>query len=100
MRIVCIALVVATLAGCSRHSFERFFTSGEKYLASKQYAEAAIEFENAVRVNPQSVAAQIQLGDTYVALGQPANAAAAYQRACTLDPHNAKACVESAAQLL
>ena len=90
MRIVSIALVVATLAGCSRHSFERFFTSGERFLSAKQYAEAAIEFENAIRANPQSVDAQMKLGDSYVALGQTANAAAAYQRACALDPKTAK----------
>jgi len=56
-------IVAAACAGCSRHSFERFFTSGERYLTAKQYAEAAIQFENAARADPQSIMAQMKLGD-------------------------------------
>ena len=100
MRLVSLVLVLTAVAGCSRHSFERFFTSGERYLSAKQYAEAAIEFENAARANPGSVATQMNLGDAYAALGQDSNASAAYQRACALDPRSAKACVGSAAALL
>jgi len=44
MRIVSIVIVVTALAGCSRHPFERFFTSGERYLTAKKYSEAAIQF--------------------------------------------------------
>ena len=56
MRIVSVVIVVAALTGCSRQSFERFFTSGQHYLAAKKYSEAAIEFQNAVRADPQSIA--------------------------------------------
>jgi Tfp pilus assembly protein PilF len=101
MRIVSVVVVtVMALTGCSRHPFERFFSSGQRYLTAKQYAEAAIEFENAARVDPKSIAAQVKLGDAYAALGQPGNAAAAYQRGCALEPRNVPACVQSAAQLL
>ena len=57
MRIVSIVIVVAALTGCSRHPFERFFASGQRYLAAKKYSEASIEFQNAVRVDPQSIVA-------------------------------------------
>src|SRR6267378_1419863 len=80
MRIVSIIVVSAALAGCSRHPFERFFASGQRYLAAKKYSEAAIEFQNAVRADPQSIAAQLKLGDAYAALGRPGNAAAANER--------------------
>jgi tetratricopeptide (TPR) repeat protein len=100
MRIVSIVVVVAALAGCSRHPFERFFTSGERYLTAKKYSEAAIQFQNAVRVDPRSIAAQLKLGDAYAALGQPGNAAAAYERGCSLDSRNVPACVQAAAQFL
>jgi Tfp pilus assembly protein PilF len=100
MRTVSIVIVVATLAGCSRHPFERFFGSGQRYLTAKKYSEAAIEFQNAVRVDPRSIAAQLKLGDAYSGLGQPGNAAAAYERACSLDSRNVPACVQAAAQFL
>jgi tetratricopeptide (TPR) repeat protein len=99
-RIVSLIIVAIAAAGCSRQSFERFFTSGERFLTTKRYAEAAIQFENAARANPQSIAAQMKLGDAYAALGQQSNAAAAYQRACALDQHDLAACVRSASALL
>src|SRR5712691_9519338 len=100
MRIVSIIVVSAALAGCSRHPFERFFASGQRYLTAKKYSEAAIEFQNAVRADPQSIAAQLKLGDAYAALGRPGNAAAAYERACSLDSHNVAACVQAASHFL
>jgi len=99
-RITAVIIMATAVAGCSRHSFDRFFSSGEHYLTTRQYAAAAIQFENAARANPQSIDAQMKLGDSYSALGQTSNAAAAYTRACALDQRNVPACVRSAAALL
>ena len=85
---------------CSRPSYERFFANGERYLAEKRYAEAAIEFENAARLNPQSAAAQVKLGDVYAELNQLTYAAAAYERACALNEQDTATCLRSASQLL
>jgi Tfp pilus assembly protein PilF len=95
-----LSILVVSLGACSRNPFERFFTSGEQYLAAQEFAEAAIEFENAARVNPRSAAAQVKLGDAYLALNQPDNAAAAYERACTLTPEDTVICLRAAEQLL
>ena len=65
MRIASVVLIAVTLAGCSRHPYEKFFSSGERYLAARKFPEAIIQFENAARTNPESVAAQIRLGDAY-----------------------------------
>jgi Tfp pilus assembly protein PilF len=100
MRTVSTMLVVLAMVACSPPSFERFFASGERYLAEKRYAEAAIEFENAARVNPQSAAAQLKLGDVYAELNQLTFAAAAYERACALNEQDAATCLRSASQLL
>jgi len=99
-RIIAVIIMATAVAGCSRHSFDGFFSSGERYLTTKQYAAAAIQFENAARANPESIEAQMKLGDSYSALGQTSNAAAAYTRACALDQRNVSACVRSAAALL
>jgi tetratricopeptide (TPR) repeat protein len=103
MRILSVLLLSAfvfSLGACSRNPFERFFASGERYLAAHKFAEAAIELENAARVNPQSAAAQLKLGDAYLALKQPARAAAAYERACTLAPEDTATCLRAAEHLL
>jgi tetratricopeptide (TPR) repeat protein len=100
MRIVTLAIAALALGACSGHPFQRFFSSGEQYLAAGQYPEAVIQFKNAARADPQSSAAQIKLGQAYVALQDSANAAAAYERACALDKTNKTACIEAASQLL
>jgi Tfp pilus assembly protein PilF len=101
MRTISVVIVAtATVVGCSGHPFESFFSSGERYLTAKRYTEAAIEFQNAARINPESAAVQVRLGDAYSALNQPNVAAAAYQRACALNPGDAGACVKAAAKLL
>jgi Tfp pilus assembly protein PilF len=100
MRTVFLAFLLVSLAACSRRSFDDYLTSGRKYLESKKYAEAAIELENAARLDPQSSAAQIGLGETYTALDQPGNAASAYEQACRLDERNAAVCLEAASLLL
>lgn len=100
MRLTICLTCAAVLAGCSRPGFEGFFSSGERYLAAKKFSDAAIEFQNAARVNPESALAQIKLGDAYLALSQTSAAAAAYQRACTLAPDNVDACVQAAARFL
>jgi tetratricopeptide (TPR) repeat protein len=100
MRIVTLVIAAAALGACSGHPFQRFFSSGEQYLAAGQYPEAVIQFQNAARADPQSSAAQMRLGQAYAALKDPDNAAAAYERACALDRGNKTACIEAASQFL
>ncbi len=100
MRSLAVVAVAATFVGCSGPSFESFFSSGQRYLVAKRYSEAAIEFQNAARINPESADVQVRLGDVYSSLKQTTAAAAAYHRACALDPHNVNTCVQAAAKLL
>src|SRR5262245_14332316 len=100
MRTLFVVVLAAALSACSRHAFENFFSSGERYLASQRYAEAVIEFQNAARVQPASADAQMKLAEAYAGLGRPAHAAAAYERACALDPNSNTPCIEAAAALL
>jgi tetratricopeptide (TPR) repeat protein len=99
MRIVTLAFVALTLGACG-NPFQRFLSSGEQFLAAGQYPEAVIQFRNAARVDPQSSAAQIKLGQAYAALHDSANAATAYEVACALDKSSKTACIEAASQLL
>jgi len=100
MRTVFVAFLLVSVAACSRRSFDDYLSSGKKYLDSKKYGEAAIEFENAARLDPRSAAVQISLAETYAALDEPANAAGAYEQACRLDERNAAVCLQAASLLL
>jgi len=101
MRLIPVVVAVAaTATACSGNPFERFFSSGERYLAAHKFTDAAIEFQNATRANPESASAQSKLGDAYAGLNQTSSAAAAYQRACALNPGDATACVAAAAKFL
>jgi tetratricopeptide (TPR) repeat protein len=99
MRVISLLLLLTTAGtACSRHPFEHFLSSGERYLTARKFAEAALEFQNAARLDPESAVTQMRLGDAYSALHQ--TAAGAYQRACSLNPRDPKPCVQAAAALL
>lgn len=100
MRFFAVAALGIGFVACSGHPFEAFFANGERHLSAKRYSEAAIEFQNAARINPESALLQAHLGEVYAALHQIGPAAAAYRRACTLNPRDPKPCVEAAANLL
>lgn len=100
MRSIVITVLGISVIACSGRPFDGFFSSGEHYLSAKRYTEAAIEFQNAARIDPESALVQRRLGEVYAALHQTDAAAAAYQRACALNPGDASSCVEAAAKLL
>lgn len=100
LRVIGVGVVLLLLAACSRRSFDHFFGHGQTLLASKRFAEAALEFQNAARANPDSVSAQFKLAEAYEGLGRPSFAIAAYQRACTIAKNSAQACIDAAAALI
>jgi Tfp pilus assembly protein PilF len=100
MRAAAALCAIVLLNACSSHPFQTFFERGNRAIAAHKYADAIIDFENAVRSNRQSAAAQSRLGDAYAALGQTDNAAAAHDRACALDERDVAACLQAAAERL
>jgi cytochrome c-type biogenesis protein CcmH/NrfG len=55
------------LSSCSRTPevrYARAIEKGKKLLAEKEYARAALEFQNAVQAKPKSVEALYLLGET------------------------------------
>src|SRR5579863_1877556 len=47
----------------------RFYHQGMKYYQEGKYAEAVLEFKNAVQINPKHAQAQLQLALSYLRLG-------------------------------
>ena len=64
-----LALIAALFAACSRDPNvrkQKYFESGQSYFEKGKFEEAAIEFRNAVAVDPTYAAAHDQLGMTYL----------------------------------
>src|SRR5215475_13140460 len=88
---VCALVVALTLSGCSRDPNvrkQKYFRSGEKYFQQGKYAEAAVQFLNATRVDPSFAAAHYQLGQSYLKMQQWSPAYQEFARAAELDPDN------------
>ena len=85
MRTALSAIVIAALVACSGRTIERYVKSGDRYMQARRYAEAIIQYRNAVRLDAQSAALQKKLGDAYAAYQDFVGASIAYESAWTLD---------------
>ncbi len=95
--------LAACLAACSRDPNIRkhkYFASGEKYFDKGKYAEAAIEFRNALNIDPNYSEAHQQLGETYLKLQQGDRAVQEFARTVELQPDNFQARLELANLLI
>ena len=68
-----------------------FLTRGKMALEAKRYEDAVAEFRKALKSNPDSVAAHINLGAALTQLGDPKGAAEQFQKALLIEPNNANA---------
>lgn len=82
---ICVAL------SCSRDPQVRkraYFDSGEKYLSKQKYAEAVIEFSNAVQIDPQYGDAYYELAKAHIKLESWPSAYSELKRTIELQPGN------------
>ncbi|MDO6425517.1 PEP-CTERM system TPR-repeat protein PrsT [Thalassotalea sp. 1_MG-2023] len=80
-----IAIAVALgLSACGDKSSQEYIQMGEKSIENANTAEAIVQFKNAVRIEPKSVAARTHLGLAYVKQGAYANAEKELERALEL----------------
>jgi tetratricopeptide (TPR) repeat protein len=104
---VILAAVVAFLAlsgvGCSKDrevAKREYLASGDAYFEQKQYAEAVVEYRNAIQQDPQFGQARFKLAESYNLLNQQSDAYPEYIRAADLMPDNLEAQVQAARMLL
>ena len=91
--LVCL-LVAALFSGCSRDPNvrkEKYFESGQRYFAEGKYAEAEIQYSNAIRIDPSFTQAHDELGKTYLRLGDITRAYQELTRTVDLKPDNYRA---------
>jgi tetratricopeptide (TPR) repeat protein len=89
---VSVILLAGTLAisSCSRdpeRAKVKYLAAGQKYMGKKQYGDAAIEFRNALRLDPRFVDAYYELAQATLAQHDWKSAYASLQKAIELDPN-------------
>jgi cellulose synthase operon protein C len=104
VRLLVIGFLISTLlTGCSRDPNvrkQKYLESGDRYFAKEKYREAAIQYSNALQVDPRFAAAHYQLGETYLKLGDVARAFQELSRSIELMPDNYRARIDVANLLL
>jgi putative PEP-CTERM system TPR-repeat lipoprotein len=90
-------------AGCSKDpniAKREFVQSGDTYVAQQKYAEAIIQYRNAVQQDPRFGEARLKLAEAYAHTGNVVNAAREYVRAADLLPDDPTAQLKAGNMLL
>ncbi len=91
------------LTGCSRDPNTRkqkYFESGQRFFEKGKYREAAIQYSNAVQVDPRFAEAHYNLALTYLRLNEANRAYQELQRTVEIEPANYPARVDMANMLI
>jgi cellulose synthase operon protein C len=97
--VIACVLPACVLTGCSRDPNvrkQKYLESGDRYFAKGKYREAAIQYANALQVDPRFVAAHYQLGETYLKLSDNQRAFQELSRVVDLAPDNYQAHIDLA----
>jgi cellulose synthase operon protein C len=104
VRVLFLTVFIAALfSGCSRDPNirkQKYLESGDRYFAKGKYREAAIQYSNALQVDPRFAAAHYQLGETYLKLGDIGHGFQELSRTAELAPDNYHAHLEMANLLI
>src|ERR1700758_4357098 len=70
---------------------QKYFESGERYYEKGKFREAAIQYSNAVQVDPRFAKAHYHLALAYLRIGEPSRAYQEFNRTLEIDPENYEA---------
>ena len=74
---IALALTATLFTGCSRDPNvrkQKYFESGERYFEKAKYREAAIQYSNAIQVDPRFAQAHYRLALSYLRVGEESTA--------------------------
>src|SRR2546422_9313608 len=98
------ALALTLVAAGCRHDPEstkrQYLASGDAYMEKKQYAEAAIQFQNAIQQDDHFGEARFKLASAYLRQGNGSKALAEAVRAADLMPKDKEAQLQAANLLI
>jgi tetratricopeptide (TPR) repeat protein len=92
--VLCVILIAGSLSSCSLDPNvrkENDFANGKSYMKKGNYRAAAIDFVNAIRIDPNYVDAHLQLAKTYLKMQQPDRAYQEFANVVQLAPANYQA---------
>jgi len=98
-----IVLIACILSSCSRDPNvrkQKYFQSGQRYFQKGQYREAALEFTNALRIDPKFVEAHYQLAQSYLKTQDFSRGFAELARTVSLQPDHYGAHIDIANALI
>src|SRR5438046_6397811 len=86
-----LALMAIVFSGCSRDPNvrkQKYFESGQRFFEKTRYREAAIQYSNAIQIDPRFADAHYRLALTYLRLGEANRAYQELQRTIDIQPEN------------
>jgi len=89
-----LTLIAALFSACSfdpNVRKQKYFESGQRYFDGAKYPEAAIEYTNAIKIDPNYGEAHYQLAETYIKLQKQQLAYQELTRTVELQPENYQA---------
>jgi tetratricopeptide (TPR) repeat protein len=92
-------VLILSLASCSRNP-DKYVASGDKYFKAGRFDEAAIQYRNAVQINPKLAQAHYQLARAYLELKSYQPACEELRETVALDPRNSEAQLQLATLLV
>ena len=95
--VLALTLIATVLSACSMDPNARkqkYFQNGQRYFERRQFSEAAIEFTNAIKVDPAYGDAHFQLAESDLNLQQTDRAYQEFARTVELQPENFRARME------
>jgi len=93
------SFVTAFFTGCTRDPNirkQKYLESGDRYFDKGKYHEAAIQYSNAVQLDPRFAQAHYKLGETYLKLDDGTHAFQELSRSVDLAPDNYQAHIDLA----
>jgi cellulose synthase operon protein C len=92
-----LVLLAAVLTGCSRDPNvrkQKYYESGERYFEKAKYREAAIQYSNAIQVDPRFAQAHYHLALAFLKIGEESRAYQELNRTLELQPENYEARID------
>jgi tetratricopeptide (TPR) repeat protein len=101
--VLALGLIAVLLSSCSLDPGvrkQKYFEEGQSYFRRGQFSEAAIEFSNAIKIDPGFADAHLQLAESYLRLEQRERAYQELVRTIELRPGDGRARTELATLLI
>jgi tetratricopeptide (TPR) repeat protein len=84
---IAVSLLLVSCAGNPQKARLKYLQKGDAYMKQKQYASAAIEYRNALKVDPRYTDAYFALAKADLAQGDPQGSFQALTQAISVDPN-------------